>query len=172
MSTPRLTEIFERQQRFDFQAQAEQGKLFGFNYSLLDGSFDISAPVKILFRVGAKKVHLRRCLEVFGGSATLIAYRTPTVTGVGTAIPIYNQNDDSTIDPLLTVFVGPTTTANGTQCFEPSVIVGGANIVTKSTASIGDKANRILKANTDYLVIITAAADNELLSYSTEFIED
>lgn len=170
MSTPRLTQLKEQERKYSFSARAEKGELFGF--SVYDGDLDVADPLILLFRTGEKKVHARRALEVFGGVATLVVYKTPTVTNAGTTVSIYNQDNSSDNTPELTVFSAPTVSANGTQCFQPTVVAGGEATPSRGTVSISDKTNRILDAETDYLVVITAASDNEIACYSVEFFEE
>lgn len=172
MSTPRLTELIEKEQENSFAFRAARGELYGFSIASIDSSFDIAAPIKVLFKVGDKKVHIRRALSVLGGSATLVAYRTPTVTNDGSPVAIYNQHDSySDVDPLMTVFSGTEVSANGTQCFEPTSILGSSTVPSKTTISLSDNVSRVLDANTEYLVVITAAADNEHAVYACQFFE-
>lgn len=169
MSTPRLTEIIEKQYLDSFSGRAARGELFEF--SIKDTDLDIADPIVVLFKTGAKKVHIRRALDVLGGGAELIVYAGPTVTDNGTEIDTYNQYHGSTTESLMSVYSAPTVSDNGTQCFQPSTLIGSSSIPSRARVGISDRVNRVLAANTNYLVIITADTDNEKAVYSCEYFE-
>lgn len=171
MSTPRLTEITEKQYLDSFSARADRGELFEFVVSSTDTSFDKASPIKILYITGAKRVKLRRSACFFGGNATIQVYKAPTTTANGDAVTIYNQDNSSDKAPLLKVYTSPNVNENGTLCFPECVTLGSSTLPSKAVSSVSEKTNRTLDANTKYLVVITASADDMTAIYATEFFE-
>lgn len=153
-------------------AASNTGKLFGF--SIYDNDVDIAGPIEILYKVGAKNVHLKRVVQSIGGTVQIIVYKNPTIAteGDGTPVDIYNQDNASGNTPLVTVFTSPTTTDDGDQCFETSTMLGSAANVTLALSTLTDDASRVLTANTNYLVRVSAIADNTIVDYAVQFYED
>jgi hypothetical protein len=153
-------------------AASNNGNLFGF--SVYNNNVDIAGPLEILYKVGAKNVHLKRFLQSIGGTVQIIVYKDPTIAaeGDGDAVDIYNQDNVSANTPLVTVFTSPTTTDDGDQCFETSTMLGSAANVTLALSTLTDDASRVLTANTNYLVRVSAIADNTIVDYAVQFYED
>lgn len=89
---------------------------------------------------------------------TVALYENPTVSvaGDGTAVTLFNRNRNKTsITPLLAVYHTPTTTNNGTL-LEQFYIGGGAQRAGGDNRATSEW---VLKANEDYLLIITSRAN-------------
>lgn len=171
MSTPRLTEITEKQYLDSFSARADRGELFQFIVTSTDGSFDTGDPIKILYITGAKRVKLRRTASFFGGNATIQVYKAPSVTADGDPVTVYNQDNSSDKVPLVKVYTSPTTNENGTICFPECVTIGSSTLPSRAVSSTSERTNRTLDANTEYLVVLTAGSENMTAVYNTEFFE-
>jgi hypothetical protein len=147
-----------------------EGRLFSLSYESLD--LDIATPQKLLFRIGSRDLHYVSVLGALGGSVKLELYRSPTVTAAGTEIAGYNNNEDSSNTISAKGYHTPTTTANGTLCAPPRRALGSAQGASSSGSSLSGGSERILKANTDYLVIITTDTDNTKYTYYLEGYEE
>lgn len=115
---------------------------------------------KILFQTGAKKVVIKlRDLFYISEEATINLYQAPVVTaGTGTVIPVRNYNRVNPVATTVTARVNVTTTSDGTLFDGPEYVFGSSNAPQRSPNSIPSGRERILPANTAFLVTITAAA--------------
>ncbi len=147
-----------------------EGKMFTASYSNTD--LDIATPQKLLIKIGSKDLHYNADLSGLGGVVTFTVYKSPTITNDGTEIPFYNNNGDSSNTLLTKLYHTPTTTANGTQDGAPRVALGSAQGAARAGTTISSGAERILKANTNYLAIISTNTDNSLWSYVIEAYEE
>jgi hypothetical protein len=143
------------------------GKAFSID---VDGTIPLSSSISLLGRVQSKEVHFHILEGAFQkGDIRISLYETPTLTTDGTPLTTFrnmNRNFSDTGDMLL--FGTPTFSSSGlkvSSSFSP-LTGGGANTQPSSTGIAG---GRVLKKNTDYLIVIENL-DNSACSYGIHFI--
>lgn len=113
------------------------------------GQVAAGGDAEILILAGDTTPHV-----VFGitpiGNARVWLYQGTTYSGAGAALPIYNNNLNSSKTPTLTAFLAPTITTDGTQKFAS---VAPAGITTPII--IRGNTEIMLKRNTAHLLRVT-----------------
>ena len=138
-------------QTFD-HAMIHLGK--GFTHSSLHaGVAATGGTVDHLLRTGNNTVHMR-VMHVSATEAPIYTYYylSPTVTADGTPETIGNNNMNSSIVSGCSLFVNPTTTADGTligQDIYPQIGGGGGQAGTVGQLAGGEW---VLPANTEFLI--------------------
>ena len=92
------------------------------------------------------------------GPATIQVFRSPTLSAEGTALTPFNRNENSANTSNMVVRHTPTITSNGTKLAEKWV--GSAGFKEDSGGSARGDSEIILQQNTQYLVLLTAEADD------------
>jgi len=148
---------------------ADDGRLFNFEYSSED--VDIVTPAVILFKTGKRKVKYLTTITTLGSTVTLELFTDPTISANGTEIvPVnYNALSDSKV-PMLKLYHTPTKSANGTSRYVRHFL-GYSQGNVASGASASGVVWRTLQANSTYLAVLTAGADNTKITYSGDFYE-
>lgn len=115
---------------------------------------------KLSFSTGAKPVIIKlRDFQYVSEEISISLYANPTGVGAtGTAVPIRNYNGVNPVASTVTARVNVTTTTDGTLFDGPEFFYGAANAAQRSSASIPLGRERILPANSNFLVAITASA--------------
>lgn len=130
---------------------------------------------KIHFRTNAKPVIVKlREVQYLAEELILRLFRDPTGVTGGTALTIHNYNAVSPVATTVTATKNVTTTTDGTQfdSGDPEYFFGGANDPQRQTASIPAGRERILPANTSFLVTIqNSGGGNARVQYFLDFYE-
>lgn len=127
-----------------------------FEYSSLGLAILAGATSNAILKTGAKPVIIKaREVRFTGIGITAQVFEAPAYTG-GAAQPIFNLSRINPVATTAQVLTGATITADGTEIAAPTYGVGssGLGISTVSTYSV-QGAERILKANTSYLLRVT-----------------
>lgn len=130
-----------------------------FNFSFV-GS--ISGVTYLMGRTNGKVVHLLG-YQVVAASANVLVefFESPTVTANGTQQAAVARNRMNVQTPHLTVFLGPTVTADGVLLNKSKIFSSG----TGSNKVGGDTSVPIewlFKSNTDYIIKLTPAEATEV----------
>lgn len=101
-------------------------------------------------------------------------YRSPTITDTGTLCICDNNNDNIDETPNLQVYYDPTYTSPGTHPFCTVLGTDGdpANNIPDVGGCYDRRRGRVLKRNTDYLLIFKSLADNNRVSHLFTFAEE
>lgn len=99
-------------------------------------------------------------------------YKEPTVSAVGTPCPCDNNNDNIEATPELLIYGQPTVTGTGT-CFFAAVIGTDSTAVVQPSGGKYDRLRkRVLKRDTDYLLIFKSLTDGNRMSHLFTFAEE
>lgn len=149
---------------------AEQGKMFNFETS--SDNVDILAPLKILFKTGAKKVKYRTDVSTLGSTVKIELYSAPTTSANGVEIVPVNYNPTvSAPAPAMKMYLGPTVSNNGTLTYT-RYFLGWSQGATSVGISKSGAIWRWLPANSTFLAILTPVADNTQVTYGGDFTEE
>lgn len=130
-----------------------------------------NTPRYVYFKTGAKPVIVKsRIVSYIGEEFSLQIYTGPTVTpATGTAINPSNLNVISPQATTITAIKDPTVTDDGTAIDdEPEYYFGGTSQGNRDANSIPPESERIIPANTEFLVKIEGAGR---FSYRLEWYE-
>lgn len=100
-------------------------------------------------------------------------YEAPTVTVAGTRLTHMRNNRNSPIADTArdTTYHTPTTTDNGTLIYDSYTGGQGGNLAQRAGGESREGQEIILKSDTPYLIVITAVADNTIMSFNHEYYE-
>ncbi|HOT63513.1 MAG TPA: hypothetical protein PLU93_11695, partial [Treponemataceae bacterium] len=136
---------------------AEQGKMFNFETS--SDNVYIIAPLKILFKTGAKKVKYRTDVSTLGSTVKIELYSAPTTSANGVEIVPVNYNPTvSAPGPAMKMYLGPSVSNKGTLTYT-RYFLGWSQGATSVGISKSGAIWRWLPANSTFLAILTPAAD-------------
>jgi hypothetical protein len=124
--------------------------------------------LNLLIKVPAGKyVHFLYKLHT-GDAFTYRLYEATTVSADGTAVSAFNSNRNSANTTGITVFTGPTITADGNQIVAGQLSSGG------KTGGMESRENEmILKANQNYLLRVTKTTSGvAFVEYGLEWYEN
>lgn len=116
------------------------------------------AAKKIWFKTGAKQVIVKlRDFQYSAEEIKLELFKTPTGVSLGTDLIIHNYNGVSPVASTVLAKKNVTTVTNGVQFDEgdPEYFFGAANQPQRNPTSIPQGRERILPANSEFLVVIT-----------------
>jgi hypothetical protein len=122
---------------------------------------DVIAPAgikKIWFKTGAKQVIVKlREVQYVAEELKLELFKTPTGVTLGTDLTVHNYNGVSPVATTVLAKKNVTTTTNGTAFDngDPEYFFGSANAPQRAAASIPQGRERILPANSEFLIVIT-----------------
>jgi hypothetical protein len=111
---------------------------------------------KIAFTTGAKPVLIKgRDLYASANNLAYAIFKAPTGVAGGAAIGVQNYNDINPVASTVSVQGGVTTSANGTAWGDPQFIYGSNNAAQRVGSGLAPGGDRVLKANSSYLIAIT-----------------
>lgn len=113
---------------------------------------------KIFFQTGAKQVIVKLRELLFSAEELKIElFKTPVGVSGGTPLVIHNYNGVTPIASTVTATKGVTTTGNGVpfDAGDPEYFFGSPNAPQRTPGSIPQGRERILAANSTYLVVIS-----------------
>jgi len=145
-----------------WQMVLHEGELYRYNHA--DTDFDTGDGAKVfLLKIGGLDEYLHAIVEAAGTQATTVAiYETPRATALGTPQAFVNADRTTGGVPVgATLYLTPTTTANGTLL---ETFLFGANTGASKFGGLGGSGEWLLKADTDYLIVCTTLADNNVFS--------
>jgi hypothetical protein len=122
---------------------------------------DVIAPAgikKIWFKTAAKQVIVKlREVQYVAEELKLELFKTPTGVTLGTDLAVHNYNGVSPVATTVLAKKNVTTTTNGTAFdnADPEYFFGSANAPQRAAASIPQGRERILPANSEFLIVIT-----------------
>ncbi|MFW5955725.1 MAG: hypothetical protein ACOCSK_03190 [Rhodothermales bacterium] len=133
--------------------KVEDGLLYGFytdELSVSDGS-----SLELLIQTGSKDAHI--ILSALSGEAQTIPelYEDTEVSSEGDELLASNFNRNYPDTPELKVYTSPTVTNDGFRFVSRRILSGGQGPF-KVSSEIVDGIERVLKAQTNYLVKVTA----------------
>lgn len=127
---------------------------------------------KIFFSVGSKPVIIKlRDLSYVAEELSINLYQTPTGVTGGTAIPIRNYNRVNPVATTCSATKDVTTVTDGTLFDGAEYFFGSANAPQRQSASIPTGRERILPANTTYLIAITNGTGSSRAQYFLDWYE-
>jgi len=132
------------------------------------GPLAASVAASFLVRVGTMTAAPHMIFEVSSaeGRFEMTFFSSATVSTTGTAVTLFNSNQNSAKTPITQLFSGAAFSASGTQIYKTRV---GAS---KKSGSASRALNEIIfKANTDYQVQIRAVDPSITVSYLADFYE-
>ena len=110
-----------------------------------------AGSLDIRFKTGTNKCHMSFDIAV-SGKANILIYK-PTTQSAGTALTVYNSNENSVVTTTATVTHTPVVTTLGTYNILDKLITVAGGV---SIGGAGTGRNEIIfKANTEYLIRIT-----------------
>ena len=128
------------------------GKAYSFD---VDGTLALTSSISLMGRVQDKEVHFHALTGEFQkGNIRITLYESPTLTADGTLLTTHrnmNRNYSDNSDMLL--YDTPVFTSEGTfvaSTFSP--LTGSGNNINSAQSAIA--GGRVLKKNTDYLIVI------------------
>lgn len=125
-----------------------------------------------ILRVGAKPVMLKaRVFGYTGDGLTVNLYRSPVYTGGTPETTIYNMSDSSEEVLLSSILVGAVLTSDGVQRATTMSLIGPASAQGAGSILSRFGGNRILQANTDYLLTFTSLSNAQTVTARLEFFE-
>jgi hypothetical protein len=149
-----------------FHGKLCMGRLFA--VTDYDSDVDTAAPKYWRITTAAGKCTFASIQIGVSGAGLIELYENPTLDAAGTAITVHNKNRNSANLPLVTFYYDTTTTADGTLLVETYVGSGtGGPIKLGGDHEIG----YALKANEDYIIKYTPAANDQSASIWIEFEE-
>lgn len=123
---------------------------------------DLDAPnnMDTLIVVGAKPLHIRFDVEIYGGLCRVHLYRSPVASNNGTERGWAPFNDLNSVDPhpmATKLYSTPTLTSVGTMILVPNgrLVLAPAQGSKGITSSVGGRFERVLRPNTNYLLRVT-----------------
>lgn len=144
---------------------------WGFRFCHYVASIAAGATHDILWDVGARSCHATSRLAV-GASARIQVWFRPTITNLGTPIPIYNLNLGSLNEPTTRAFDAPTVGATGSILIRDEFSPGGATGAAIGSAS-RDNTELLIPTLTQVLVRITnLGVAAVVFSYTGDFYEE
>lgn len=115
-------------------------------------------PRKILFTTGAKPVLFKgRVFDYVSEEMTLELFENPTGVSGGDPMTIRNFNRRNPVATTVTVTKNVTATGNGTPIDDIEYFYGSAGAPQRAAASIPSGRERVLKENTQHLIVISGA---------------
>jgi hypothetical protein len=156
-------------------ARVHEGVLYEVHWESLD--LDIASPKTVLIQTGSKTVHLFYELASIGARVQFQLFEGPTITAEsesGEIIPANLNRDLAAAAVALGVkFYGTFTATNdGTEIAGAKrQILGSSGGVSRVNASSRQSAERVLKANTKYLLRATSAANDAVFTFDGTFNE-
>jgi hypothetical protein len=117
-----------------------------------------AASLEVLFSVPADTFpHLNAALITMSDSpCDMEAFEGTTTSADGTAVTVFNRNRNSTNTAAMTMFTGPTITADGTQIHDRYIPdQGGVGTNNAGAVSPGLGEEWVLKPSTKYLLRFT-----------------
>lgn len=130
---------------------------------------------KILFQTGAKQVIVKlRELHFSAEELRIELFQTPTGVTGGTPLTIHNYNGVSPVTTTVAATKGVTTTTNGTtfDAGDPEYFFGSPNAPQRNPGSIPQGRERILPANSAFLVVISNTGTGDArVQYFLDFFE-
>lgn len=159
-------------QAYTVQGYPEVNKKFGVEW---EASRKVSAtttdPIYSILKTGSQTVDLKKRVFAYTGTGlTARIFINPTYTG-GTPDPIYNMRPFyAGTGPESQLLVGFTLTDNGTECGAPIFAIGSASNQGKGSGEHEFATNRILEANTSYLLVIEPLEPQDIAA-RVEFYE-
>lgn len=138
-----------------------------------NGNFDISGPINVLIKAlpGFK---LHSVLLVKPSAAVRVQlYEGTEVSADGTPFAHMRNNRRGVVadSARQTTFVGPTVTDAGTLIMDTYTGGQGGNMANRVGGESRSGQEIVLKAGTNYLMVLTAVADNTLIGVNNEYYE-
>lgn len=134
-----------------------QGKQF-----FLRTAYPMDNPIPAL---ETRKIHLTvgdspvlvflRIFEYIGEELVLRLFASPQGVTGGTPITISNWNTVNPQTSVSTATKDVTTTDDGIEIIEPEYFFGGETVSSRSVTSIPENRNRVIPANSDFILAIT-----------------
>jgi len=156
-------------------ARVHQGVLYEFHFESLD--LDAATPKTILLQTGSKTVHLFYELQALGARVQFQIFEGPTITAASESAEIVpsNLNRDlaaSSVALTTKIYATFTATADGTEIIGAKrQILAYAGGVSRVNSVSRQSAERVLKANTKYLLRATSAANDAVFTFDGTFNE-
>lgn len=113
---------------------------------------------RVWFKTGSKPVLIKlRDVQFVGEELTIQLFSGPTGVSGGTNLAISNYNGINPVTATAQAKKNVTVTGNGTEFggSDPEYFFGSANAPQRNAASIPQGRERVLPANTEFLVVIT-----------------
>jgi hypothetical protein len=148
---------------------AELGKMFNFEYS--SDEVDVAAPIKILFKTGAKRVKYRTDVNTLGSTVKIELYTGPTAANGTEIVPVNYNPTIGAASPLIKIYHTPDVSNEGTLVYTRHFL-GWSQGATSVGISKSGAIWRWLAANTTYLAILTPVADSTQVTYGGDFSEE
>ena len=122
--------------------------------SYLVTSIADTASAEVLLRTGEKYVH---CINqaLAGGKSYYYVIESPTVSAVGTKIPVFNRFRANDQDSKSKAYYTPSYTGGTTIV---SHLIPGSTVAAKTGAGSDNRDEWVFKPNTDYVFKITNAS--------------
>lgn len=143
-----------------------------YSFSDVDTDVDISGPKYWRLTTPDNDIEFHITIGIAASAGvTVELFENPTISGAGTALSIYNNDRRSGNTTTATAFYDSTTSADGTLIYTTKVGSAGPGVVQRIGGNTRNEAEWILKHNEDYLVKVTADADNTEVILNVEFYE-
>lgn len=149
--------------------KVHNGELYEIHYESIN--LDTATPLTILIQTGSKTVHLFYELAVLGARVDFQIFRGPTITAESEDDEIIPSNLNeklagSAVALTSKFYATFTATADGTEITQAKkLLLGFAGGVSRVNATVRQSAERVLAANTKYLLRATSAADNAVFTF-------
>lgn len=141
-----------------------------FFFTDYDTDVDIVAPKYWRFTTPASTKRAHIVFEVtVSGSALIQLYENPTITVAGTGLTLRNSDRNSATASTMLAYYDPTVTVDNVLLF--SRLASGAGTVFVPSYEAGQSRKLILLANEDYVIKVTAVADNTEVGINCAFVE-
>lgn len=136
------------------EANSKNGTQFELGFS--NDTLAAGASMHLILTTGSKSVLIKNRQVTFTSAVNeTTVYKAPTFT-VGTSIPTFNMNTELLYPSLTTAKTNATITNNGTQVSATTVTYGANASENKAVGTYSATgAERVLQANTSYLLLIT-----------------
>lgn len=113
---------------------------------------------KIWFKTGSKPVIIKlRDFQFLAEELNISLFSSPTGVSGGTAITISNYNGINPVATTVQAKKNVATTADGTPMGDPEYLFGSSSAPQRAAASIPQGRERILPANTEFIVAIASS---------------